>query len=108
MSNIERRQDTRHPANVRTEIRYKGTVYHGVIENLSASGAGIVTDKLESEVDFVQYEPLELKFTAPSGKEFTVKCNIMWASYITAENLRYRIGLELVGRPWDAITQFTK
>lgn len=103
---MERRKHERHPANVRTEILYSGKVYHGSIENLSASGAGVVTDRMESKVDFVQYDPLELKFKAPSGKEFTVKCTIMWASYITPQNLRYRIGLELVGKPWDAISEF--
>jgi hypothetical protein len=108
MSNLERRQDKRHPANVRTEILYNGRVYHGIIENLSASGAGIVTEQLKKEVDFVQYDTIELKFKSPSGEEFSIKCTIMWASYITAENLRYRIGLELVGKPWDAIAQFTK
>ena len=108
MSNAERRQDTRHPANVRAEILYNGHVYVGIIENLSASGAGIVTDQLKKEVNFVQYDTIELKFESPSGEVFNIKCTIMWASYITAENLRYRVGLELVGRPWDAIAQFTK
>lgn len=103
---MERRQDTRHPANVRTEILYNGRVYGGVIENLSASGAGIVTDQLKKEVDFVQYDPLELKFSSPSGEEFNIKCTIMWASYIPPQNVRCRIGLELVGRPWAAIAQF--
>lgn len=108
MNNVERREHTRHPANVRTEILYNNRLYGGVIENLSASGAGIVTDQLKSEVEFRQYDPLELKFRSPSGEEFYIKCTIMWADYITAKNLRYRIGLELVGKPWDAISQFTK
>ena len=105
---MERRESKRGPANVRTEIRYHNNVHHGVIENLSASGVRLVTDQIESEEDFRQYDPLELKFKAPSGKEFTIECTIMWADYITRENLRYMIGLELVGKPWDAIAQFTK
>ena len=107
VSIIERRNEARHPANVRAEILYNGHVYYGIIENLSASGAGIVTDQLDKEVDFVQYDTLELKFESPSKEVFNIKCTIMWADYITRENLRYRIGLELVGRPWDAIAQFT-
>ena len=107
MSIIERRNETRHPADVRTEILYNGHVYYGIIENLSASGAGIVTDQLNSEVNFVQYDTLELKFKSPAGEVFKIECTIMWAEYITRENLRYRMGLELVGKPWDAITQFT-
>ena len=108
MSIVERRKETRHPADVRTEILYNDHVYYGIIENLSASGAGIVTDQLDKEVDFVQYDTLELKFESPSKEEFKIECTIMWAEYITRENLRYRIGLELVGKPWDAIAQFTK
>ena len=102
----ECRKESRHPANVRAEILYNGRVYSGVIDNLSASGVGIVTDQLEKKVNFAQYDPLELKFRSPSGEEFHIKCTIMWANYITSQNLRYRIGLELVGRPWDAIAQF--
>ena len=108
VSIVERRKDGRHPADVRTEILYNGHLYYGIIENLSASGAGIVTDLLEHEVDFVQYDTLELKFESPSKEVFNIKCTIMWAEYITRENLRYRMGLELVGRPWNAIAQFTK
>lgn len=103
---IERREHTRHPAKVRTEILYKGDIYYGIIEWLSAAGAEVITDLLEKETEFRQYDPLELKFQSPSGEEFTVPCTIMWAEYITAKNLRYRIGLELVGKPWDAIAQF--
>ncbi len=105
---IERRKEGRHPADVRTEILYNGHVYYGIIENLSASGAGIVTDQLEQEVDFNQYDTLELKFESPSKEVFNIKCTIMWADYITREKLRYRIGLELVGKPWVAIAQFIK
>ena len=106
VNKIERRAVKRHPANVRAEILYNGRVYGGVIENLSASGAGILTDLLKSEVDFVQYDPLELTFRSPSGEAFHIKCTIMWADYISRDNLRYRIGLELIGRPWEAIAQF--
>jgi hypothetical protein len=108
LNTVERRQDKRPQSNVRTEILYNGHVYYGLIENFSASGVGIVTDLLEHEVDFVQYDPLELKCKSPSGEMCNIKCTIMWADYITRENLRYRIGLELVGRPWDIIAQFTK
>lgn len=103
---MERRAEKRHPANVRTKILYNGHIYPGVIENLSASGAGILTDPLKKEVAFIQYDPLELKFQSPSGETFNIKCTIMWVSYIPPDNVRCRIGLELVDRPWNAISQF--
>ena len=107
---MERRKDKRHPANVRTKILYKGRTYSGVIENLSASGAGALTEPLknENEVEFCQYDPIKLTFKSTSGEKFTIKCTIMWANYIPPQNVRCRIGLELVGRPWDAISQFIK
>ena len=108
LNSLERRENKRPQSNVRTEILYNGHVYYGIIENLSASGVGIVTDLLEQEVAFKQYDTLVLKFESPSKEVFNIKCTIMWADYITRENLRYRIGLELIGRPWDAIAQFTK
>ncbi len=106
MSKVDKRVDKRHSTSVRTKILYDGHIYHGTISNLSASGTGVVTDELKKKVDFKQYAPVELKFKSPSGKKFTVECTLMWASYIPPDNVKCRIGLELVGRPWDAITQF--
>ena len=103
---MEQRTNKRGPANFRTEIIYNGQLYHGVIDNLSASGARIVTDQIDNAVDFHQYDPVALQFKSASGEEFNIKCTIMWADYIPPQNVRCRIGLELIGKPWDAIAQF--
>ena len=103
---MEKRRAQRITAGFKTEIIYNGVRYPGVIENISASGASVLTDPIDSEVEFVAYEATELKFEAPSGDEVTLECTIMWSSPIPPHNARYRIGLELVGRPWDKISFF--
>lgn len=103
---MDRRENKRVTAGFRTEILYNGFTYPGVIENLSAAGARILTDPLDNKIDFRQYEPVELKFESPEGKEINLKCTVMWSSYIPPHNVRCRIGVELIGRPWDAISLF--
>ncbi len=103
---MEKRRAKRVTAGYKTEIIYDGVTYSGVIENISASGVSLLTDPIDSEVEFVAYESADLKFEAPSGDNVTLECTIMWSSPIPPHNVRYRIGLELVGRPWDKITFF--
>lgn len=103
---MERRAYKRHPASVRTEVIYQDHILHGIIEDFSASGARLLIDQIEHAEDFRKYDPLELKFSSPSGKESIMKCTIMWASYIPPTNTRCQIGLELADQSYDAIGQF--
>ncbi len=104
--NIDQRTAKRVTAGFKTEILFGNNIYTGIIENLSASGVSVLTDPIESEVDFQSYEPIELKFLSPKGEDVKLDCTIMWSSAIPPHNIRYRIGMELVGRPWDKISFF--
>ena len=103
---MEKRSAKRTTAGFKTKIIYNGIKYPGVIENISAAGVSVLTDPIDSEVEFVAYEVIELKFEAPSREEVTLECTIMWSSPIPPHNVRHRIGMELVGRPWDKISFF--
>lgn len=103
---INKRSDERVTAGLKTEILYGNNIYTGIIENLSAAGVNVLTDPIESEVDFQSYDPIELKFQSPKGEEVILECIIMWSSAIPPDNIRYRIGMELVGHLWDKIAFF--
>ncbi len=103
---IDKRSSKRVSAGYKAEILYGNNIYSGIIENLSASGVRVLTDPIESEVDFRSYDLTELKFKSPNGDDVTIECTIMWSSPIPPHNIRYRIGMELVGRPWDKISFF--
>ena len=103
---MEKRRAKRITAGFKTEIIYNDVSYPGVIENISAAGVSVLTDPIDTEVEFVAYEAIDLKFEAPSGDELTLECTIMWSSPIPPHNARYRIGMELVGRPWDKLSFF--
>ena len=103
---MEKRSAKRITAGFKADIIYNGVRYKGVIENISASGASLLTDPIDTEVEFVAYEAIDLKFEAPSGDEVTLECTIVWSSPIPPHNVRHRIGIELVGRPWDKISFF--
>jgi hypothetical protein len=103
---MEKRRAKRITAGFKADIIYNGVSYPGVIENISASGISVLTNPIEAEVEFVAYEAIELIFEDPSGNEVTLECTIMWSSPIPPHNARHRIGMELVGRPWDKISFF--
>lgn len=103
---MEKRRDKRVVAGYETEILYDNKSYTGIIENISASGVNVLTDPLGSEIDFIQYDSIALKIQSSKGEEVILECTIIWSSAIPPHNIRYRIGMELVGRPWDKISFF--
>ncbi len=103
---MDKRSAKRITAGYKTEIFYGNNRYTGIIENLSASGVNVLTDELESDIDFLPDEPVDLKFESPPGKAVILKCKIMWSSKIPPHNIRHRIGMELTEIPWDKISVF--
>lgn len=103
---MEKRYAKRITAGFRTEILYKSNTYTGVIENLSASGANILTDTLDASVEFIDDDIIDLRFESPSGETVNLKCKIMWSSPIPPHNVRHRIGVSLIERPWEKLAFF--
>lgn len=104
--NIENRSNKRITAGYKTEILYAGSMYTGVIENISASGVNVLTDTLPPGIIFKPDEPVELKFETPSGEAVILKCTIMWSSAIPPHNVRHRIGMEIKELPWEKTAFF--
>ena len=65
---INKRRAKRITAGYRTEVVYEGTTSPGVIENLSALGANVLTDPLDADIEFVPDTAIELKFETPTGE----------------------------------------
>jgi hypothetical protein len=103
---MEKRSSERTKGNYTTEIIYRNNRYTGMIENISWSGVNVSTDPLDPEINFLPDELLDLKFVSPAGKTVILKCMIIWSSKIPPGNARNRIGLQLMGRPWDEIAFF--
>jgi hypothetical protein len=95
---MEKRGSERVAGKYRTEIIFRNNTYAGVIENISWSGANVLTDVLDPEIDFSPDELLDLKFVSPSGDTVILKCVIIWSSKIPPGNERNRIGLQLLER----------
>jgi len=108
VSCMERRSGQRTSTGFETDIIYDNKRYTGTIENISASGANVLTGPIDDDINFPSYEPVELHFKSPEGKVIILQCTIMWSSKIPPDNVRYRIGMELVGKPWDKISFFLK
>jgi hypothetical protein len=103
---MERRSSERFTAGYRTEIIFGNNSFPGVIENISWSGANVLTDPLAPEIDFSPDEFIDLKFVSPAGETVILKCQILWSSKIPPGNERNRIGIQLLERPWDKIAFF--
>jgi hypothetical protein len=103
---MEKRSSERVTGKYRTEVIYRNNSYPGVIENISWSGANVLTDLLSPEINFLPDESLDLKFVSPEGETVILKCIIIWSSKISPENDRHRIGLQLLERPSKEIAFF--
>ncbi|MBI5740483.1 MAG: PilZ domain-containing protein [Nitrospirae bacterium] len=96
---MEQRRQKRINVGYKAELSYSGKVYDCVIENLSATGAYIITSPVEA--DFKPLEAAELMFDACPGETVILKCRIMWARKTLPHRLTSRIGLEIVDPSWD-------
>jgi len=103
---MERRGSNRSAGKYKTEILYGNNSYTGLIENISWSGVSVLTDPLSPEIEFTPDEFSDLRFISPEGQTVTLKCRIIWSSKIPPDNVRSRIGMELMERPWDEIAFF--
>ncbi len=103
---INKRRAKRITAGYRAEVVYENNSYPGVIENLSALGANVLTDPLGPDIEFVPDTAIELKFETPTGETIIIKCMIMWSSKIPPHNIRHRIGMEIHDLPWDKVGMF--
>ena len=99
--NTDRRSSERITAGYKTRINYNNKSYSGIVENLSASGANILTDPIDDDVEFLDGEPLELEFEAHTGKSVLLKCIVIWSSKILPHNVRHRIGMKVIDLPLD-------
>jgi len=98
---MDKRTSERIRAGYKTEIIYDSNHYSGIIENLSASGANILTDPIEHDIEFLDGEPIELKFEAHTGKTVLLKCLVIWSSKIPPLNVMHRIGMKILDLPLD-------
>jgi len=103
---MENRNSERVAGKYRAEILYRNNSYPGVIENISWSGANMLTDPLDPEIVFVPDELSDLKFESPAGETVILKCIIIWSSKIPPGNDRNRVGLQLLEKPSKEIAFF--
>lgn len=98
---MDRRYSERIKAGYKTEINYGDNAYPGIIENISASGVNVLTAELAPGIEFLPDKDIELKFQSHTGITISLKCKIMWTTKIPPQNVRHRIGMEIVELPWD-------
>jgi hypothetical protein len=103
---MEQRISKRVTGKYRTEILYRNNIYTGVIENISWSGANVLTDPLDPEINFLPDDLIDLKYESPAGDSVILKCTIIWSTKIPPANDRNRIGMQLIGKPLKEIAFF--
>jgi len=97
----DRRSSERITAGYKTGINYDNKSYSGIVENLSAAGANILTDPIDHDIEFLDGEHIELEFKAHTGKTVLLKCMVIWSSKIPPHNVRHRIGMKIIELPMD-------
>jgi hypothetical protein len=103
---MEKRRAKRIAVGYKAEIVYDGKSFECVIENLSSTGAYIITASTSSETNFKPQETLELKFESRPGEIVNLQCRIKWSKKTSPHHLTNRIGLEILNPSWDQGTSF--
>ena len=103
---MDNRSSERIKAGFETEIIYDDKHYSGILENLSAIGANVLTGPVNPEIEFLDGNHIELKFKAHTGKTVILKCMVIWSTKIPPENVRCRIGVKIIELPWDKFDFF--
>jgi hypothetical protein len=103
---MEKRQAKRITVGYKAEIVYDGKSFECVIENLSSTGAYIITASISAETNFKPQETLELKFESGPGEVINLQCRIKWSKKTQPHHLTNRIGLEILNPSWEQSTSF--
>jgi hypothetical protein len=103
---MEKRLSKRIAVGYKAEIIYEGKSFECVIENLSSTGAYIITALTGAETNFKPQETLELKFESRPGEIINLQCRIKWSEKTPPHRLTNRIGLEILNPSWEQSTSF--
>ncbi|GBE04154.1 PilZ domain protein [bacterium BMS3Abin09] len=93
-------------AGYKAEITYEGITYHGVVENLSETGASITLVIQEKERDFIPGKALKLKFEIQPGETLDLNCTIKWSTKLPPHGLINGIGVVIIDPPWKESSNF--
>jgi hypothetical protein len=85
----------------KTNIIFDCKQYTVTVENLCISGANLLTDPIDHDIQFLDGNNIELEFEAHTGKIVLLKCIVIWSSKIPPRNERHRIGVEIIELPID-------
>ncbi len=98
---MEKRKAKRITIGFNADIAYEGENYRGITENLSESGAGIITDPVDIPADFKPGTKLEIQFQPQPGESIKLGCNIMWVNKVSSNGKTQRVGMMIIDPPWE-------
>ena len=101
-----KRQSNRIGVGYKAEIIYGDKSFECVIENLSSTGAYIITAVTGAETNFKPLDTLELKFESRPGEIINLQCSIKWSEETPPHRLTNRIGLDILTPSWEQSTSF--
>ena len=90
----------------KAELLFGDKQFECVIENLSSTGACILTASTNSDGEFQTYEILELRFEPKPGEIINLHCKIIWSKQIQPHRLTKKIGLKIINPSWEQSTSF--
>ena len=98
---MEKRKAKRITIGFNADIAYEGKSYRGITENLSESGAGIITDPIDITADFKPGTKLEMRFQPQPGESILLDCKIMWVNNVSSNGKKQRVGMIIIDPPWE-------
>jgi hypothetical protein len=98
---MDKRRYKRITIGFNADINYEGKSYPAAIDNLSETGASIITAPADSAVHYRPGTALNMKFRPCEGETLSMYCTIKWSHEIPPHALTKRVGMEITDPPWD-------
>lgn len=98
---MERRRVKRITFGVRAESIIHGRHVPSVIEDLSETGACILTGPVDDTSGLVEGANVELKFRPVDLEVMVLNCMIQWIRKAYPNRNLYKLGMVVIDPPWD-------
>ncbi len=98
---MEKRQKKRISIGLKVEFISAGYKYTGEVENLSESGACILTLPADIPLDPKPESELDVVFHVFSEEKLQFRCRVKWVKQNQSHGLTQKLGLEIIDPVWD-------
>jgi hypothetical protein len=97
---MRERSSRRMDVHIKAEIALNGKTYAGYVKNVSEKGLGyFIASSLPDPGMLAPLNTVEMRFQAPSGQTYDLRCKIIWFSKTLPHGNTLILGMKIIDPP---------